>query len=74
MNHITIKTLQTLMSNTHKPEVPWAEGDAKRILKKELKKGARRFRFPLNSDKMAPRDVYMQHPEFADYPYKQFCD
>jgi hypothetical protein len=23
---------------------------------------------------MAPRIVYMQHPEFADYPYEQFRD
>jgi hypothetical protein len=70
MNHITITTPQTLILNTHKPEVPWAEGDAKHILKKELKKGM----IPLNSDEMALRDVCMQHPEFADYPYKEFHD
>ena len=58
------------MPNTKKPKVPWAEGDAKRILKRELKKGA----IPLNADDMAPRVVYMQHPEFADYPYEQFRD
>jgi hypothetical protein len=69
-HYIAITTLQTLMSNTQKPEVPWAEGDAKHILKKELKKGT----IPLNADEMAPRVVYMQHPEFADYPYEQFRD
>jgi hypothetical protein len=54
----------------NKPSVPWADSDAKRVLEERLESGE----IPLDSDLMAPRDVYYQDPSFSDYPYKQFRD
>ena len=61
-----------IMSKKQKKEeeIPWSESDAKMIHEQDLASGV----IPLDSKEMEPRIVYQQWPEFAEYPYKHFCN
>jgi hypothetical protein len=47
---------------------PWGKSEAKRLLLYDLRHGV----IPLDSSSMAPRDAYLQRPEFCVTGYKNF--
>jgi hypothetical protein len=61
-----IKQATTIMSETTKPEVPWSNSNAKRILVVCLEEDE----ILLDKEEVAPHDVYLQQIEFDDAALK----
>ena len=58
------------MSKKKEKELEWKNSKAKKLLWKDLMNED----IPLDAHEMSPEDVYLQRPEFSDFPYEQFRD
>jgi len=48
----------------------WQYSQAKKLLEQDLRNGT----IPLDSSVMGPKEVFVQHPEFAEFDYDRFRD
>ena len=63
-----------LFNKDKEPDIPWAKSKAKRLLYKEILRGdvPLESKYADNTSTMKLKDIYMMHPEYAEYKYEKF--